>query len=192
MSAKPFVVALLLAMSSGAFAIDTVYNPDFDANADGWTLLPPGGAYRDFSFGSPDTGTLRLDALSNGATAEAAQCVDIHKWTQTGIDFALRYFPNVPWGFHEFKLDIYDAGGCSGNLLDTLYPIEAAAVPVSGTPASGWLEAGFYGYALPPGATSARVDFAVAGTLAGSASYLIDHVQVGPLEVIFVDDFDGD
>ena len=189
MSAKLFVAALLLAMSSGASAIDMVYNPDFDTNADGWTLLPPGGAYRDFSFGSPDTGTLRLDALSIGATAEATQCVDIHRWTQTGIDFALRYFPNAPQGFHEFKLDIYDAGGCGGNLLDTLYPIEGAAVPVSGTPATGWLEAGFYGYALPPGATSARVDFAVAGTVAGNASYMIDHVQVGPLDVIFVDDF---
>lgn len=190
MSAKLLVAALLLALSSGALAIDMVYNPDFDTNADGWTLLPPSGAYRDFSFGSPDTGTLRLDALSNGATAEAWQCVDIHKWLLTGIDFALRYFPNAPSGFHQFKLDIYDAAGCSGNLLDTLYPIEGAAVPVSGTPATGWLEAGFYGYALPAGASSARVDVAVAGTAAGNASYMVDHVQVGPLDVIFVDDFD--
>ena len=189
MSAKPLVVALLLAISSGASAIDMVYNPDFDTNADGWTLLPPSGAYRDFSFGSPNTGTLRLDALSNGATAEATQCVDVHKWTQTGIDFALRYFPNAPWGFHQFKLDIYDAAGCSGTLLDTLLPNEAAAVPVGGTPSSGWLEAGQYGYALPPGTMSARIDLATAGTAAGSASYMIDHVQVGPLDVIFVDDF---
>ena len=64
-------------------------------------------------------------------------------------------------------------------------------MPVSGTPDTGWLEAGFYGYALPSGATSARVDLATAGTASGNASYMIDHVQVGPIEVIFVDNFDG-
>jgi hypothetical protein len=169
-----------------------VYNPDFDSDTSGWTLLPQsgGGVYRDFSFGSPDNGTLRLDSFSNGAIAEASQCVDIHKWTLTGIDFVLRYFANASAGFHQFKLDIYDAAGCGGNVLDTLYPIEGAAVPVSGTPATGWLEAGDYGYALPPGALSARVDVNDAGTASGSASYFIDHVQVGPLDVIFVDDFE--
>lgn len=182
---------LILVSSPGAFAIDVVSNPDFDSDTNGWTLLSAGGsAYRDCCFGSPTTGTLRLDANFNGATAEARQCVDLHKWTQTGLDFALRYFPNSPWGFHEFKLEIYDAAGCGGNLLDTLYPIEGAAVPVSGTPDTGWLEAGFYNYALPAGALSARLDFGVAGTAAGNASYLIDHVQVGPLDVIFADDFE--
>jgi len=185
---------LLIAVTPCAFGINMVQNPDFDADTGGWTLTPQSGgsAYRDCCFGSPDTGTLRLDAFSDGAIGEASQCVDIHKWTLTGIDFALRYFPNAPFGFHQFKLDIYDAAGCGGNLLDTLYPNEGAAVAVGGTPATGWLEAGDYGYALPVGAMSARLDVSAAGTAAGSASYFVDHVQVGPLDVIFVDDFDGD
>lgn len=190
MSAKlrQTIAALLIASSPGAFAINMVQNPDFDADLSSWNVS--GGAYRDFSFGSPATGTLRLDALADGAVALAAQCVDIHKWVT--IDFALRYFVNVSGGFHQFKLDIYDAAGCGGNKLDTLYPIEAAAVPVTGTPDTGWLEAGDYGFVLKPGSMSARVDLGTAGTASGGAGYMIDHVQVGPLEVIFVDDFDGD
>ena len=192
MSIKSLLASLLLGASPGAFAINLTYNPDFDTNLDGWTLLPQsgGGVYRDFSFGSPDTGTLRLDALSNGAIAEIRQCVDIHKWLT--IDFALRYFANVTGGFHEFKLDIYDAAGCTGNILDTLYPSEGGAVAVDGTPSTGWLEAGDYGYVLKPGAVTARIDLATAGTPAGNAGYLIDHVQVGPLDVVFVDNYDGD
>ena len=87
--------AMLLAASPGAFAINMVYNPDFDSNLDGWTLAPQtgGGVYRDFYFGSPIGGTLRLDATSDGAIAEAKQCVDIHKWVT--IDFALRYFATM-------------------------------------------------------------------------------------------------
>ena len=190
MSAKlrQTIAALLIAASPGAFAINLVSNPDFDADLASWTVS--GGAYRDFGFGSPATGTLRLDALSNGAIALAGQCVDIHKWVT--IDFALRYFVNVSGGFHQFKLDIYDAASCGGNKLDTLYPIKAAAVAVAGTPDPGWLEAGDYGFVLKPGSMSAHVDLSTAGTAGGDAGYLVDHVQVGPLEVIFVDDFDAD
>jgi hypothetical protein len=188
---RKFVAAVLLvAAAPGAFALNLVYNPDFNTDTSGWTLLPQAGgsAYRDFSFSSPGPGVLRLDAYGNGAIAEARQCVDIHKWTT--IDFSLHYFPNATQGYHEFKLDVYDAAGCTGNVLDSLYPIEAAAVPVDGYPATGWLEAGDYGYTLPSGALSARLDLADAGTVAGNASYLIDHVQVGPLDVIFADDFE--
>ena len=187
---RKIVAVLLVAASPEAFALNLVYNADFATDTSGWTLLPQAGgsAYRDFSFGSPGSGVLRLDAYSNGAIAEAVQCVDIHKWTT--IDFSLRYFPNAAQGYHEFKLDIYDAAGCTGSKLDSLYPIEAAAVPVDGVPATGWLEAGDYGYLLPPGSMSARLDLADAGTAAGNASYLIDHVQVGPLDVIFADDFE--
>jgi hypothetical protein len=186
-----FAVALIAA-SPGAFAINMVQNPDFDADTTPWTLAPQSGGsvYRDCCFGSPDTGTLRLDAFSDGAIAEASQCVDIHKWVT--IDFALRYFANASSGFHQFKLDIYDAPGCSGNNLGTLYPDEGAAAAVPGAPASGWFEAGDYGYVLPAGAVSALVDVSAAGTASGNASYFVDHVQVGPLDVIFVDDFDGD
>jgi hypothetical protein len=63
------IAALLIAASPGAFALNLVTNPDFDFDLAGWTHAGA-GAYRDFSFGSPDNGTLRLDALSNGATAE--------------------------------------------------------------------------------------------------------------------------
>jgi hypothetical protein len=186
---RKIVAALLAIASPGAFAINMVSNPDFDTDTNGWALS---GASRDFSFGSPDNGTLRLDALSVAAVAEGTQCVDIHKWSQTGIDFVLRYFPNATAGSHQFKLDVYNAASCGGTLLDTLYPNEGTAVPVSGNPASGWLEAGDYRYALPPGALSARVDVSTTGTASGNASYLIDHVQVGPLDVIFVDNFDAD
>jgi hypothetical protein len=182
------IAAILFTASPGAFAINLVYNADFDIDLSGWTTS--GSAYRDFSFGSPDTGTLRLDALSNGATAVAGQCVDIHKWLT--IDFALRYLVNVSGGFHQFKLDIYDAPGCTGTTLDTLYPNEGSAVAMAGTPDPGWLEAGDYGVALKPGSMSARVDLSTAGTSGGNAGYMVDHVQVGPLEVIFVDGFDAD
>ena len=182
------VAAILIAASPGAFAINMVQNPDFDVDLSDWTV--GAGAYRDFSFGSPDTGTLRLDALSNGATATAGQCVDIHKWVT--LDFALRYLVNVSGGFHQFKLDIYDAPGCTGSKLDTLYPTEGSAVAVAGTPDPGWLEAGEYGFALQAGSMSARVDLSTAGTPGGDAGYMIDHVQVGPLEVIFDDGFDAD
>jgi hypothetical protein len=187
----PWFAALLIAISPSAFAIDMVTNPDFATDTSGWTLVGA-GAYRDCCFGSPDTGTLRLDAYSAGAVSDATQCVDIHKWTVTGIDFALRYFPNATSGDHLFKLEIYDTAGCTGALLDTIYPNEGTAVPVGGSPATGWLEAGDYGYALPVGALSALLDVSATGTVAGNASYFVDHVQVGPLDVIFVDDFDGD
>src|SRR5689334_12198529 len=94
------VAAILIAASPGAFAINMVQNPDFDVDLSDWTV--GAGGYRDFGCGSPDTGTLRLDALSNGATATAGQCVDIHKWVT--LDFALRYLVNVSGGFHQFKL----------------------------------------------------------------------------------------
>jgi hypothetical protein len=183
MSARSWLAVLLLAASPGAFAINLVYNPDFDSNLDGWT--PSGGAYRDSYFGSPVGGTLRLDALSFSATAEATQCVDVHRWTS--IDFALRYFANYVGGYHQFKLDIYDAPNCGGNILDTLYPIEAAAVAVGGNPATGWYEAGDYGFVLAPGSMSAHIDLGVAGTPTTISAYLVDHVQVGPLDVIFAD-----
>jgi hypothetical protein len=189
------VAVLLAAASPGAFAINMVQNPDFDTDPSvEWSLAPQSGGsvYRDCCFGSPDTGTLRLDAFADGAIAEASQCVDIHKWTLTGIDFALRYFANAASGSHQFKLDIFDATSCGGTLLDTLYPDEGAGVAVGGTPATGWIEAGDYAYTLPPGALSARVDVSATGTAAGNSSYFVDHVQVGPLDVIFVDDFDGD
>jgi hypothetical protein len=188
---RQIFAAVLIAASPWAFAINMVQNPDFDAGTTPWTLAPQSGGsvYRDCCFGSPDTGTLRLDAFSDGAIAEASQCVDIHKWVT--LDFALRYFANASSGFHQFKLDIYDAADCGGTNLATLYPNEGAGVPVGGSPSSGWIEAGDYGYVLPVGAISALVDVSAAGTASGSASYFVDHVQVGPLDVIFVDNFDA-
>jgi hypothetical protein len=190
----PWFAALLIALSPSAFAINMVTNPDFDADTSGWTLLPQsgGGVYRDCCFGSPNDGTLRLDAFAPGAIAEATQCVDIHKWTITGIDFAMRYFADASAGTHLFQLQIYDTAGCTGTLLDTIYPDEGAAVAQPGDPATGWFEAGDYGYTLPTRALSALLDVNATGTAAGNASYFVDHVQVGPLDVIFVDDFDGD
>jgi hypothetical protein len=187
---RKLVAVLFFAASSGAFAIDLVNNPEFDADISGWTPLPQngGGVYRDCCFGSPNDGTLRLDAFSDGAVAEATQCVDIHKWLT--IDFALRYFPNATSGSHQFKLDIYDTAGCTGTVLDTLYPDEGAAVPVTGNPSTGWLEAGYYGYTLKSGSMSALIDVSATGTAAGNASYFVDHVQVGPLDVIFADDYE--
>jgi len=190
MSARFLVAALLLAASPGAFALNLVYNPDFDSNADGWTLSTQtgGGAYRDSYFGSPNGGALRLDATSFTAIAGATQCVDVHSWTT--IDFALRYFANYVGGYHQLKLDIYDAPGCTGNVLDTLYPNEGAAVAVDGIPATGWYEAGDYGFVLAPGSMSAQIDLGVAGTPTTISGYMIDHVQVGPLEEIFRDGFE--
>jgi hypothetical protein len=185
---RKFITALLIAASPGAIAINLVSNPDFDSNTDGWSLSVGGGAYRDNYFGSPSAGTLRLDATSFTAIAEATQCVDVHSWTT--IDFALRYIASYAGGYHLFKLDIYDAPGCTGNVLDTLYPNQGAAVAVDGIPATGWYEAGDYEFVLTPGSMSARVDLGVAGTPTTISGYMIDHVQVGPLEEIFRDQFE--
>jgi len=191
MSTRFLVAALLLAASSGALALNLVANPDFDSNLDGWTTSTQngGGAYRDCCFGSPDSGTLRLDATNFTAIAGATQCVDVHAWTT--IDFALRYFANYAGGYHQFKLDIYDAPDCTGNVLDTLYPNEAAAIAVDGVPAAGWYEAGDYGFVLAPGSMSAHIDLGVAGTPTTISGYMIDHVQVGPLEEIFRDNYEA-
>jgi len=96
-----------------------------------------------------------------------------------------------------FSVDVYDAADCAGNKLTPPSPIapnEAAAVAISeGNPSSGWLETGAYDVALPPGSTSALITLGIAsGTAAnpGGASYMMDHIQVGPLDVIFADDFE--
>jgi hypothetical protein len=50
-----------------------------------------------------------------------------------------------------------------------------------------------YDVALPPGSTSALITFGIAsGTAAnpGAASYMMDHIQLGPLEEVFKDDFE--
>ena len=189
------IALLLIAASPGAFALNLVTNPDFDHDLSGWTVS--GGAYRESFFGSPVGGTLRMDGTSNDVVDVATQCVDVHRWTT--IDFVLRYFVNAQYGSgtHVFSVDVYDAADCAGNKLTPPSPIapnEAAAVAISeGNPSSGWLEAGAYDVALPPGSTSALITLGIAsGTAAnpGGASYMMDHIQVGPLDVIFADDFE--
>jgi len=189
------IAILLIAASPGVSALNLVFNPDFDHDLSGWTV--GGGAYRESFFGSPVGGTLRMDGSSNDVVEVATQCVDVHRWPK--IDFALRYFVNAQYGSgtHVFSLDIYDAADCAGNKLTPISPIspnEGAAVSISeGIPDSGWLEAGAYDVALPPGSTSALITLGIAsGTAAnpGGASYMMDHIQVGPLEEIFKDDFE--
>jgi hypothetical protein len=189
------IAVLLIAISPGAFAINLVANPDFDHDLSGWDVS--GGPYRESFFGSPAGGTLRMDGYSYGVVEVATQCVDVHRWTK--IDFVLRYFVNLLYGSgtHMFSIDVYDAADCGGNKLtpSPISPNEAAAVAISdGNPSSGWLEAGAYDIALPPGSTSALITFGIdTGTAAnpGGAGYFMDHIQVGPLEEIFKDDFEA-
>ena len=190
MSIKPLLTALLLAVSPGALALNLVYNPDFDADTSGWSLAPQagGGAYRDSYFGSPDAGTLRLDAYNTGNIAEAWQCVDLHAWTNMKLDVVLRFAQNTfaGTGFYEFKLDVQDAADCLGNTLTTIY-VNGFGNPVAGTNGSTWTEAGVYGTDLPAGTLSGKLYFGVAAGSAGTSGFMLDHVQVGPLEEIFRD-----
>lgn len=191
---KPLIAALLLAASPGAFALNLVYNPDFDTSLDGWSVSVQagGGAYRESYFGSPDSGTLRLDAYNFGNIAEAWQCVDLHAWTDMKLDVVLRFAQNTfaGTGFYQFKLDVQDAADCGGNTLTTIY-INGFGDPVPGANGSTWTESSVYGTDLPGGTLSGKLYFGVAAGAAGTSGFMIDHVQVGPLEEIFRETFES-
>jgi len=94
-------------------------------------------------------------------------------------------------GSYAFGVDLYDAADCRGNLLAGI-ALEPVGNPVGGSNGSTWIDADLPGIALPAGATSARIYFSVSASLPGMpgvAGFLVDHVQVGPREIIFADGF---
>jgi hypothetical protein len=190
---RKFAAVVFTAISPSAFALNLVTNPDFDQDLSGWATSAQsgGGAYRDYFFGSPDGGTLRLDATNTGSIAEAWQCVDLHAWTNMKLDVGVRLAKNslAGTGYYGGELDIQDASGCGGNTLMTI-TINDIGNPVAGTNASTWTDAGVYGTDLPAGALSGKLYFGVAAGVAGASAFMIDHVQVGPLEEIFRDTFE--
>jgi hypothetical protein len=187
------VSALLLAASSSASAYNVLKNGAFTGGADGWNL-PPGigggqAAYESY-FGTPAGGSLRLQSYNFGAISHADQCVDIHKWF--ALDFSLRKFNNGESGSgtHPFKVDVYDAADCGGNVLSTI-TLPDAGIAVGGNPATGWFEVSVLGTPLPVGAVSAKVNLDTIAGASGVSYYLIDDVQVVPPDEIFPDEFEA-
>jgi len=184
----------LVAASPVTLALNLLQNGDMVGGTSGWNLSASGGgsAGSESFFGSPAGGSLRLQSYTFGAISHADQCVDVHKWIT--IDFALRKFVNGESGSgtHPFKLTFYDAADCGGNMLDSV-ALPEAGIAMSGdgsNPASGWIEVALLGTVIPVGTISARVDLDAIAGASGVSYYLLDHVQVGPFDVIFPDDFE--
>jgi hypothetical protein len=195
MSAVMRVIALLFVLSSAdVFGYNVLKNPEFSGGATPWNLSATGGgdaSYESF-FGSPAGGSLRLSSYNFNATSHADQCVDVSKWTV--IDFSLRQFDESPsgGGTHTFKLDIYDAAGCTGNKLGSPITLPLTGDPVDGNPATGWAQTLVPGTPLPSGAVSAKVNLDVIAGASTVAYFLVDDVHVVPPDEIFPDAFDGD
>jgi len=187
------LVAAMLVVPGTASAWNLLKNPNFTGSATPWSLSATGGgdASYESSFGSPAGGSLRLQSYNFSSTSHADQCVDISKWTS--IDFSLRQFDESPsgGGTHTFKLDIYDADGCTGNKLGSPITLPLTGAPVDGNPATGWFETSVLGTPLPSGAISAKVNLDVVAGSSTVAYFLVDDVQVVPPDEIFPDGFDG-
>ena len=189
---KLAAAALLLAASSTASAYNVLKNGDFAAGTAGWNLSGTGGGFAgpESYFGSPAGGSLRLQSYTFNAIAHADQCVDIHKWF--ALDFSLRKFNDGESGSgtHPFKLDVYDAADCGGNVLSTI-TLPDAGDAVGGNPATGWIEVSVLGTPLPSGAFSAKVNLDTIAGASGVSYYLLDDVQVVPPDEIFPDRFEA-
>jgi hypothetical protein len=184
----------LLASPGVASAWNALKNGDFVGGVTPWNHSATNGGDSSWEsvFGSPGAGSLRLSSYAFTATSHADQCVDVHKWSV--IDFSVRQFDESPsgGGTHTFKFDIYDAASCGGNLLSTVtMPVSGDAV-ADGNPATGWQETSVLGSPLPSGAVSVKVNLDVVAGAATVAYFLVDNVQVVPVDEIFPDDFDGD
>src|SRR6478736_6216099 len=156
----PALVSLaLFAVSPAASAYNLLKNGAFNGGSDGWNLSSSGGGQSGYEsyFGTPAGGSLRLQSYNFGAISHADQCVDIHKWF--ALDFSLRKFVNGEsgTGTHPFKLDVYDAADCGGNVLSTIMLPDAGVAITDGNPATGWIEVSVLGTPLPAGAISAKV-----------------------------------
>lgn len=193
MSLRCIRIASLLAAfaAGGAHAIDLVQNGSFSPDLSGWTAAPSGGAtvQRDTYLGSPDSGSLRLNA-TGVADALATQCVDVHAWLR--VDFVIRRIRNSEYGDgqHDFHADIYDADGCAGNKLDTITPPESGTL-VGGIGGITWTESGVYDTVLPVGARSALISLRTSSGPSSKSEYLLDDVRLGPLDVIFANAFEA-
>jgi hypothetical protein len=185
---------VLLAASPAASAYNALKNGAFSGGTNGWNLSSTGGGaagYESF-FGTPAGGSLRLQSYNYNSTSHADQCVDIHKWF--ALDFSLRKFNNGESGSgtHPFKLDIYDAADCGGNVLSTITLPDAGDPVVDGSnPVTGWIEVSVLGTPLPSGALSAKVSLDTIAGPSGVSYYLLDDVQVVPPDEIFPDSFEG-
>jgi len=183
--------AILLAASTSASAYNVLKNGAFNGGATGWNLSSSGGgaAGSESYFGSPAGGSLRLQSYNFGAISHADQCVDVHKWL--ALDFSLRKFVNGEsgTGTHPFKVDVYDAADCGGNVLSTI-TLPDAGDAVGGNPATGWIEVSVLGTPLPSGTISAKVSLDTIAGASGVSYYLLDDVQVVPPDEIFPDSFE--
>jgi hypothetical protein len=184
---------VLLAASPAASAYNVLKNGAFSGGTNGWNLFSAGGGaagYESF-FGTPAGGSLRLQSYNYGATSHADQCVDIHKWF--ALDFSLRKFNDGESGSgtHPFKLDVYDAPDCGGNVLSTITLPDAGDPVIDGSnPVTGWMEVSVLGTPLPSGAVSAKVSLDTIAGASGVSYYLLDDVQVVPPDEIFPDSFE--
>jgi len=180
-------------LPGAASAWNVLKNPGFTGGTTPWNLSATGGGNASYesSFGSPAGGSLRLQSYNFDSTSHADQCVDISKWAV--IDFSLRQFDESPsgGGTHTFKLDIYDAAGCTGNKLGSPITLPLTGDPVDGNPATGWAEVSVLGTPLPSGAISAQVTLDVVAGSSTVAYFLVDDVQVVPPDEIFPDNFEG-
>jgi len=171
-----------------AHAYNALRNGDFSGGASPWNLAQTGGGSASWEsfLGSPAGGSLRLQSFDFNDTTHADQCVDVHRWFV--LDFDLRQFDELGTssGTHTFKLDLFDAAGCTGNNVGTI------TLPQTGTVlADSWTEVSVLGTPLPSNAVSAQVDLDVDAGASTVAYFLVDAVEVIPPDEIFPDDFEG-
>jgi len=191
-STAAVLAAVLAGAAPAARAYNVLKNGDFNGGIAGWDVSSTGGgiAGSESYFGTPAGGSLRLQSYNVNSTAHAEQCVDIHQWF--ALDFSLRKFNDGEGGggTHPFKLDVYDAADCAGNVLSTI-TLPDVGVAVDGNPVSGWIEVSVPGTPLPSGAASARVSLDTIAGASGYSYYLLDNVQVVPPDEIFPDTFEA-
>ena len=149
--------AALLVASPAASAWNVLKNGAFTGGADGWNLSGTGGGQAGYEsyFGTPAGGPCGCSRTTSADSSHADQCVDIHKWF--ALDFSLRKFNNGESGSgtHPFKLDLYDAADCGGNVLSTITLPEAGDA-VDGNPATGWIEVSVLGRRCRPEQSAPR------------------------------------
>ena len=191
------LIALGAALLPGAaLAWNALKNPDFNGalHTTDWNLSGVGAQWESY-LGATAGGSLHLDADGGGGAnpvnAHADQCVDVHRWF--AIDVVLAAFNNAEGGggTHNFKLDVYDGLGCTGNIVQTITTVDSGTT-VPGINNSTWKIYSKTGTQLPGTAISAKMNIDTNAPPGGISYYLIDDVQVIPPDEIFLDTFGDD
>jgi len=164
---------LLAATGVTAVAQNYVANPNFDSDLSVWSSLQ--NATWDSADGSPAAGSMDLASTAN-SVAQGAQCVPIPQPPPANVDFYARMYVKTPGNFAAIFAVASDLANCSTSNGTVINLNPAVSTPVSGNPASGWVEISATNQPLPNTTQAVVINLQVS---AGPQEVVFDHVFFG-------------